>query len=72
MHMQHLINELKEAQNALETAEKRTAIARNEQCNALNRVNNAQKAIDAAILELRKGSPRQSEWKRRGEPRLFI
>lgn len=42
---------------------KETSMARNRETDALNRLNQIQKAIDARVAELRKGAPRESDWK---------
>lgn len=71
MNIQELIDELQEAQKSLEHAERCVSIARNEECTALNRVNNAQKAVDEALQDIRKKSPRRSNWKRREDHDWF-
>lgn len=45
------------------SAERRTAAARSEETAALNRMNHAQKALDARIDEMRKTAPQGSGWK---------
>lgn len=57
------------ATEAHQSAQSRASIARNEETDARNRLNEAQKAFDAAVAEMRKQAPRDSEWKReRGVP----
>lgn len=51
-----------EAQERLATARRAAAVARNEETTALNDLNSAQKALDAAYAELRKDAPRESDW----------
>lgn len=64
-----LHNDIVHAAQAHQSAQQRASIARNEETDALNRLNQAQKAFDAAIAELKKQAPRDSEWKReRGLP----
>ena len=45
-------------------ARKRESEARNETCAAINRVNDAQKRVDALVAELKKLAPRDSDWNR--------
>lgn len=52
-----------------EKREGETRLARLAETQALNALNEAQKAFDTCIAEIRKTSPQASEWKRnRGEP----
>lgn len=45
-------------------ASKRESQARNETTAAKNRLNDAQKRIDALVVELKKLAPRDSDWNR--------
>lgn len=47
-----------------------TATARREETAALNRLNEAQRQLDKIIAQMRKESPRDSDWKEpaRGDP----
>ncbi len=45
-------------------ARKRESEARNETCAAINRVNDAQKRVDALVGEMKKLAPRESDWNR--------
>lgn len=57
-----LVKEVAQAGEALKDATTRVALAEREETNARNRLNAAQKAFDAAVLELRKSAPRNTDW----------
>jgi len=57
-----LVKEMHEACAALEAAEKSESIARSISTTARNRLNEAQKAIDAALSTMRRRAPRDSDW----------
>jgi hypothetical protein len=57
--------ELKDAIKAHFYAAQQSALARNEECSALNRLNAAQKAIDAAVDSHRTSAHSDSDWSRR-------
>ncbi len=59
-----LFEELRQANEAFKIAQVETSAARSRETDALNRVNNAQRAISALIAELRKNSPRDTDWRR--------
>ncbi len=50
------------ARQQLKDAEQAESIARSASTAARNRLNAAQKAIDEAMRDLRKSSPRESDW----------
>lgn len=52
------------ANAALVEAQKAESIASQERCNAINRANRAQAALDAALLALKKAAPRDTDWAR--------
>lgn len=56
------------ARFALEDAEREEQEARGRRTEALNRYNEACKAFDAAVEELRKLSPRDTDWHRKVHP----
>ena len=58
-----LVSDLKDATSAFNEAEGVESRARLDKTTAINRMNNAQKALDAAILALKKEAPRDSDWK---------
>jgi hypothetical protein len=47
-----------------EAAERQTSLARKEETRLLNEVNDAQRALDAMLAEIRLTAPRDSDWKR--------
>lgn len=51
------LSEFENAQRSLQTAHSRETAA-------LNKLNAAQRALDAAMDDIRKHAPRQSDWKR--------
>jgi hypothetical protein len=59
-----LAEAVEEARFAYDEAKRQASYARNDECGALNRLNAAQKAFDAAVEELRQKSPRDSDWRR--------
>jgi hypothetical protein len=65
---EHLIasalNELTKARVAFKEADERSKIASSAQTEALNRLNRAQQAFDAAVEEERKNPPWNSNWAR--------
>lgn len=65
-----LHTELQGALDAHASAQQRASMARSEETDALNRLNAAQKAFDAAIADLKKQAPRESDWKREAMPRF--
>ena len=67
--------DLQAAQRVLDTATYEydaaaavTEIARRDETAALNRLNAAQKAFDAALAEIRKAAPARSDWQQRTKP----
>lgn len=60
-----LVANLTAATAALCEAEKKESFARSDRNNCINRLNEAQKALDAAIEKLRKDAPQSSDWKSR-------
>ena len=63
MNIQELLNKIEAARILFEEAKRRTSIARNEEANALNKLNDLQKEFDGVVSGLRKTAPRESEWK---------
>jgi len=63
INVQELLNKIDAARILFEEAKRRTSIARNEECTALNRLNVLQKEFDDVVLGLRKTAPRESDWK---------
>lgn len=59
-----LFDELRQATEAHRIAEAEASAARSREVSALNRVNNAQKAINNLMDKLRKESVRDSDWRR--------
>lgn len=59
-----LEQEVAEATAALIAAQKAESIASQERCNAINRANRAQAALDAALDAIRKAAPRDTDWAR--------
>lgn len=53
-----------DAQKAHEQAAHATQLARHRECNALNALNQAQRAFDQAVGQWKKTAPRDSDWKR--------
>lgn len=69
--MSEAINELSAANEYFAAARCRTADARRAETALLNRVNDAQKKLDALIANIKKGAPYESDWRRttfRGVP----
>lgn len=66
-----LERELKDAQAAHAEAVSATGVARRAETNALNRLNQAQKAFDERVLTLRASASADSDWgnKRTGAPK---
>jgi hypothetical protein len=60
--LQELTQELDDADQALQAAQLRSGHARREETEATNRLNEAQKAFDARVSEMRKTSPHGSDW----------
>jgi hypothetical protein len=58
------VAELTDAQAHLERMRLITSEARNNECNALNKANEAQKRFDALVAEAKKSAPRETEWRR--------
>ena len=58
------VAELRAASLALDEQRMRTAEARSRECDAINRVNAAQKRIDALMTDLKRGAARDTDWKR--------
>ena len=68
--LDELVKRLPLEKAALEAAEQRTWIARSDETERRTKLNATQKAIDAAVAELRKGAPRDTDWARsQGVPR---
>ena len=59
-----LFDELRQATEAYKIAEFEASTARGRETAALNRVNNAQKAITVMMDKLKKESVRDSDWRR--------
>ena len=53
-----------DAQDYFQRMAQLTAIARNKETDALNKLNDAQKNFDALVAELKKSAPRDTDWKR--------
>lgn len=53
---------LDEARSIYDAAHKEAEAARRGETNALNRLSEAQKAFDAAVIEVRKDAPWNSNW----------
>jgi hypothetical protein len=70
--MKELFNSFERAQAAYDSAHQEASFARSRECDALNQFNAAQKAIDAALDEHRKKSPRDSDWHRLAFPPKLI
>lgn len=60
--MDELLNELAAATETLKAAERNASEARRVETNAINRLNNVQKAVDTKLAELRAKAPRGSDW----------
>lgn len=60
--IEQVATELREARNNYERASSHASMARNAECDALNRLNRAQKAFDQAVAEMKKGHPSDSDW----------
>ena len=52
------------AQDHLQLMQDRTARARSEETDALNKVNEAQKHFDALVALVKKSAPRDTDWRR--------
>jgi hypothetical protein len=63
-----LVSDLADAAKAREEAERAESLARSVSTDALNRLNAAQRAFDAAVAEMKKKAPRDSNWQRDGQP----
>lgn len=64
LSLEALETNLREANAALENAERETSMARACESVARNRVNDCQKKLDAAIADLKKAAPRDTNWAR--------
>jgi hypothetical protein len=62
--LDELVKDLQLAKESYESAQQRERFARNETTSCLNRLNAAQKAVDARMQTLRKHAPRDSDWAR--------
>lgn len=62
--LEELENAVAKATDALREAEQVASAARSEETDCLNRLNQAQKAFDAYVQEIRKVAPRSSDWRR--------
>lgn len=61
--------ELADAAERYNECSQQVSFARSAETTALNRLNNAQKALDELVASLRKAAPRDSDWRRsKGEP----
>jgi hypothetical protein len=58
--------ELVDALAAYEEASTEESSARHKKTDALNRLNNALKAFDKTVSDLRSSAPRESDWRRVG------
>lgn len=56
------LDDLNVAKEAFDSADATLCRARNERTDALNRLNVCQKTVDDLLAELRKQSPRDSDW----------
>lgn len=63
---------LADATDELRQAEERTSEARSAECAAINRVNEAQRAFDTYVKEIRDAAPRSSDWKQRERMREAV
>ena len=57
-----LVKELEQANELLKSAKERERIASSEECSARNRVNKAQKAIDAELAAIRDKAEWNTDW----------
>lgn len=57
------LNELHEAQRELAGCQAATSMARNKETDARNRCNNAQKAVDKAMAQIRANAPKDTDWR---------
>lgn len=62
--LQELVADVEAATREYVEADKRESAARAAEVDAVNRLNNAQKALDAYVDGLRSRAPRGSDWKR--------
>lgn len=62
--LQELVADVERATREYEEASKRASAANSAECDAVNRLNEAQKALDAYVDGLRSRAPRGSDWKR--------
>ena len=53
-----------QAQDYLHRMQELTAAARRNECDALNKVNEAQRHFDALVAEVKKSAPRDTDWRR--------
>jgi len=61
--IENALNELEVASAALAEARERLNSARREECDCINRVNKAQKALDEIIAKTKALAPSGSDWK---------
>ena len=59
-----LVAELEAATDRHAAAERAESAARSQMCEAMNRLNAAQKALDAHMRKLKEKAPWNSDWKR--------
>lgn len=60
-----LIASIARAETELRACQEQTSLARSAETRALNYLNRAQNALDAALNDLRKNAPRDSDWHRK-------
>ena len=62
--LKEALDAFKEATEQHEVAERLASEARNRETHCKNKLTEAQKAIDALMVALKKGAPRDSDWHR--------
>ena len=70
--MNDAMAEFAQASDELAKTRTRLAEARREETNGLNRVNEAQKQIDAVLKSVRDKAPAESDWKRVERAKHFV
>lgn len=67
-----LHEQLLRLQQQYDECKKHESIASSATCSALNNLNGAQKAFDAAVAEIKKAAPRDSDWKRAEREKDYV
>jgi hypothetical protein len=60
------VADVAKAQDQLIDAQREVSRARSRECDAINRVNVAQKHFDVLVAEVKKSAPRDTDWQRVG------